>query len=144
MNFTSRIIIVCSLNIITISCGNNEGTILVNETENDSIVTEIVTPTNISEDVDAAKFKELIESGKGLLMDVRTHEEFAKGNIQGAVNIDFNGEKFNQSIDSLDKENPVYVYCQAGGRSGKTKDILLEKGFKEVYNLTGGFGSWPY
>jgi len=144
MNFTTRIITICSLLIATISCGNNAKDHEVAETENDSITTVIVEPTNISEDIDAAKFKELIESGKGFLLDVRTAEEFAEGNIQGAVNIDFNGEHFNQSIDSLDKESPVYVYCQGGGRSGKTKDLMLEKGFKEVYNLVGGFGSWPY
>ena len=78
------------------------------------------------------------------MLDVRTPEEFSEGNISGAINMNFNAPEFETSLDSLDKTKPVYVYCQAGGRSGKAKDLLLEKGFKEVYNLIGGFGSWPY
>jgi rhodanese-related sulfurtransferase len=104
--------------------------------------TEEVSP--ISKDVDAETFKSLIDGGAGLILDVRTPGEYAGGNIAGSVNMDFNSAEFEASLDTLDKTKPVYVYCQGGGRSGQAKNIMLEKGFTEVYNLIGGYGNWPY
>lgn len=103
-----------------------------------------ITQQLVSEDVDAARFQELIGQGNGLLIDVRTPGEFSAGHIEGAINLDFNGGEFEASLDTLNKQTPVYVYCQSGGRSGKAKNMMNEKGFTEVYNLIGGYGSWPY
>lgn len=129
-----------------LSCSGNSETPSTNSTDTSSANSEetINQVTQISEDVDAAKFKSLIESGNGLLIDVRTPEEYGGGHIAGSVNIDFKGSGFEAALDTLDKTTPVYVYCQAGGRSGQAKDKMFEKGFSEVYNLIGGFGEWPY
>jgi rhodanese-related sulfurtransferase len=146
----NRIIILVSTGVIftILSCSGNSDadSTTANNTDTTSINTEEVInePAQISEDVDAAKFKSLIESGNGLLIDVRTPEEYSEGHIAGSVNIDFKGSDFDAALDTLDKSVPIYVYCQAGGRSGQTKDKMLEKGFAEVYNLVGGFGEWPY
>ena len=143
-----RIVSILSLSIISVllSCGGNSETTSTNNPDTTSTNTEEITNevTQISEDVDAAKFKSLIESGNGLLIDVRTPEEYSEGHIDGSVNIDFKSADFEAALDTLDKSAPVYVYCHAGGRSGQTKDLMLEKGFAEVYNLLGGFGEWPY
>lgn len=101
-------------------------------------------PVQIAEDVDAEKFKSLIDAGAGNLLDVRTPEEYAMGHIAGSINLDFKGPDFSTSLDTLDKSVPVYVYCQGGGRSGQAMEIMREKGFSAVYNLLGGYGSWPY
>ena len=42
----------------------------------------------------------------------------------------------------LDKNKPVYVYCKVGGRSLKVSNKLIQVGFKNVYNLEGGFLRW--
>lgn len=89
--------------------------------------------------------QELIElqaSGNLQLVDVRTPEEIAHGIIEGAENIDFRNKNFNERIARLDKDQPIAVYCAAGGRSGKASEILLSMGFKEIYDLTGGFSQW--
>lgn len=130
------------------SCGTNEE-VVQSTTENTiapTLENEDVqnASSQISEDVEAEKFKTLIESGSGLLLDVRTPGEFGGGHINGAINLDFNSGQFESSIDTLDKTKPVYVYCQGGGRSGQAKNILTERGFNEVYNLIGGYGNWPY
>ena len=62
--------------------------------------------------------------------------------IQGAENIDFRGEHFKEKIARLDKDRPIAVYCAAGIRSGKASEILLSMGFKEIYDLSGGFSQW--
>ena len=42
----------------------------------------------------------------------------------------------------LDKEKPIAVYCKSGGRSGGASKLLLELGFKEIYDLEGGILNW--
>ncbi|GJM30612.1 MAG: hypothetical protein DHS20C17_32470 [Cyclobacteriaceae bacterium] len=85
---------------------------------------------------------ELKVKGNLQLIDVRTPEEVAEGTIDGAQNIDFRDPKFKQQIATLDKTKPIAVYCGAGGRSGKTSQLLEELGFQEIYDLTGGFTQW--
>jgi rhodanese-related sulfurtransferase len=78
------------------------------------------------------------------LLDVRRPDEFARGHIAGATNIDvLNEAGFREFIESLDKEKPVMVYCQAGVRSRKAAYILEESGFRLIYDLEGGYRSWP-
>ncbi|MCU0435735.1 MAG: thioredoxin domain-containing protein [Bacteroidia bacterium] len=76
------------------------------------------------------------------LIDVRTPEEYAGGHIEGAVNIDFYGEAFDNAISQLDKTRPVYVYCKVGGRSAKAAASMRTKGFTQVVELQGGFDAW--
>lgn len=95
----------------------------------------------IAKNVNVAEFKKLIESGKGVLVDVRTPGEFNSGNIEGAKNINISGDFANQ-IQKLDKDKPVYVYCRSGNRSGRAMQQMKGMGFKEVYNLSGGIGAW--
>ena len=76
------------------------------------------------------------------VVDVRTPEEFAEGFIPNAVNIDYYSDDFESRIVSLDKEKPVLIYCKSGGRSGKSYSLLKSKGYKEVYDLEGGFTAW--
>lgn len=130
----------------SLSCTQGSETITEKDVNTPSIqATEQTTETKqISEDVDAGKFKSLIDGGAGIIIDVRTPGEYAGGNIPGSVNIDFNGSGFEAALDTLDKSVPVYVYCQSGGRSGQAKKRMSEKGFSEVYNLVGGYGNWPY
>ena len=85
---------------------------------------------------------DLMENEDLQLVDVRTPEEIEAGMIEGAENIDFRNPEFRNNIDKLDKNKPIAVYCGAGGRSGKTGALLQELGFKEIYDLTGGFSLW--
>jgi rhodanese-related sulfurtransferase len=94
-------------------------------------------------DVSVEQASKMLQEKKNILvLDVRTPGEVAEGTIEGATVIDYQGATFNSIIDQLDKEQPVLVYCAVGGRSGKTMEIMKEKGFKEVYNLSGGFTAW--
>jgi thioredoxin 1 len=76
------------------------------------------------------------------LVDVRTPEEYNANHLAGALNIDYNGEAFEQMLQSLDKNKPVLVYCLVGGRSGKAAKALESKGFKEIYDMQGGMSAW--
>jgi len=95
------------------------------------------------EQLDVAAFKShLADSTEKVLLDVRTPEEFAGGNIDGAINIDFKGPDFEQKIGELDKTKTYLVYCLSGIRSKKAADRMSELGFESLYVLNGGYSAW--
>lgn len=106
-------------------------------------VTEVKESAPIYKNVTANEFKSLLSNNPGTLVDVRTPREFKGGYIPGAINIDYFSSDFKQKMSELDKTKPVYVYCRSGNKSGKSMLILQELGFKEVYNLIGGYSRWP-
>lgn len=92
--------------------------------------------------VSATEFKKIIESGKGNLVDIRTPGEYNMGHIKGAVMIDFHASTFKSEFNTLDKNNPVYIYCRSGNRSSHAVGILKDLGFKDIVNLQYGIIDW--
>jgi rhodanese-related sulfurtransferase len=101
-----------------------------------------LTAQTITKKVSKAEFSELMKKSGAQLIDVRTSREFSNGFIEGAKNIDYNGDSFEKQIKKLDKNKPVLVYCAAGGRSENAAELLKEWGFKEIYDLEGGYNAW--
>lgn len=94
-------------------------------------------------DINVADFAAGLDStDNALLLDVRTDAEFASGHLTGATQIDFYRSDFEEALSALDKNQPVFVYCRSGNRSGKAAKQMKAMGFKEVYNLEGGIGAW--
>ena len=77
---------------------------------------------------------------KPQLIDVRTPREFEQGNIPGSKMINFKDRTFAAEMAKLDKNRPLFIYCQSGGRSLKGCNQDVTDGFIEVYELTGGYG----
>ncbi|SRX54392.1 putative adenylyltransferase/sulfurtransferase MoeZ [Aequorivita sp. CIP111184] len=76
------------------------------------------------------------------LVDARTEAEFEEGHLQDALNIDVLETNFNTEAEKLNLEKPVYVYCRSGKRSAKAALILKDLGFKEIYDMQGGYLNW--
>jgi thioredoxin len=90
----------------------------------------------------ADEFDKQIGSDKQLL-DVRTSGEYGNGHIANALQADWNNkEEFKDRVQYLDKNKPVLIYCQIGGRSAAAAKYLRENGFKDVEELQGGMISW--
>jgi rubrerythrin len=45
-------------------------------------------------------------------------------------------------LNEIDSDKPILVYCAIGGRSRVAAQMLSGKGFKEIYNLSGGIKAW--
>ncbi len=75
------------------------------------------------------------------ILDVRTAQEFDKGHIKSAINIDYLSETFKDKLSELDKKNTYVIHCRSGGRSTKALKLFDELGFEEVYNM-GGIAQW--
>lgn len=76
------------------------------------------------------------------IVDVRTPDEFSKGHIINAQNINWNDNNFNTVINKIDKDKPVFVYCLSGGRSARAVAAMRKSGFKQIYELDGGMLKW--
>ena len=83
-----------------------------------------------------------IQGSDYTLIDVRTQDEFDLGHIDGAINLDFYSETFQNDILSLPKNETIVLYCRTNNRSSKTANILKENGFKEISVLEGGITDW--
>lgn len=96
---------------------------------------------NIS--IAVAEFEGKLASGKYQLLDVRTANEYRSGYIRQSVQADWlNKDEFASRTQHLDLSKPVLVYCASGVRSEQAARWLLQKGFKEVWNLKGGTAAW--
>lgn len=77
------------------------------------------------------------EKDKILIIDVRPEAEYKAGHIENAINMLSDTIGDNVSAIEAWKNMPIVVYCNTGRRSAAAADVLLKKGFKEVYNADG-------
>ncbi|MCB0516498.1 MAG: rhodanese-like domain-containing protein [Chitinophagales bacterium] len=95
-------------------------------------------------DLGAVEFKKMLEGTPNVvLLDVRTAAEVAQGAIKGNRNIDIMSGNFNNKIDGLDKDKIYLIYCRSGARSANACRVMASKGFKNLYNLSGGYMAYP-
>ena len=94
------------------------------------------------EDVDVAKFAELIADSTVTVLDVRTDDEFRDGHIGRAINIDVKQSDFMEKAKAmLPSGKTIAVYCRSGRRSANACNQLGAEGYKTV-NLKGGIIAW--
>ena len=72
----------------------------------------------------------------GLLLDVRTGEEYRQGHIPGSVNLDVQ-EIFRAQELIPTKGTPLFVYCRSGARSGYGVQRLAKMGYTNAVNIGG-------
>ena len=76
------------------------------------------------------------------MIDVRTPEEYEASHIDGAERIGLADEDFDTRIGELDPDAAYVVYCRSGNRSAAAVDRMLDLGFTDLYNMTGGVLDW--
>ena len=76
------------------------------------------------------------------IIDVRTPEEYAAGHIPAAINRDYKSPTFKDDIAKFDRSKIYLVYCASGGRSASARDMMIELGFQQIYNMSGGITAW--
>lgn len=75
-----------------------------------------------------------------VLLDVRTSEEYSRGKIDHAINIPL--DDLRDRLQELDPKKKTYIYCQAGMRGYLAQQILIQNGFTDTLNLSGGYYLW--
>ena len=98
--------------------------------------------TAVVETVDPATAADLVDELDMVIVDVRTPEEFTEARIEGAINIDFYAEDFEERIAELDRDGAYVVYCRSDNRSGQSLELFRDLGFTEVHEIDGGIVAW--
>ncbi len=77
---------------------------------------------------------------KKFLLDVRTGSEFELGHIERAINIPL--DDLRNNLDKIPKDKKVVIYCAVGLRGYLAYRILVQNGFDNVLNLSGGYKTY--
>jgi len=97
-------------------------------------------PKGAYQDVTADELYAQLGKKDVLIVDVRTPGEYREGHIYGAVNYPL--DRIGEWYRDLPRNEPVYLYCHSGNRSREAAEYLKKKGFKNIYNVTGGIIAW--
>lgn len=105
----------------------------------------VISPALIK-DVSPVQANSLIQMNKDntkfVVLDVRTPQEYSEGHLSNTINIDYNASNFKSEVGRLDKGKKYLVYCRTGIRSAAASKIMVELGFKDINNMTGGITDW--
>ena len=70
------------------------------------------------------------------IVDARVAAQYEKEHVETAVNMPHS--KLREQLKDLDPEVMTVTYCNKGVTGNAAQNILLNHGFKDVYNLSGG------
>lgn len=89
------------------------------------------------------EFQQKMKDANVVLLDVRTPQEISSGYIKGTdLFIDISAAEFENKVNALDKSKTYLVYCRSGARSSRAASYMINNGFSNVYNLSGGMLGW--
>jgi len=97
-------------------------------------------PENAPE-IDVTEVAERLRSGDGMvLLDVREAWEFELAQLPNALLIPLS--TLPNAVNELDSDREYVVYCHHGMRSAMAANWLKSRGFRHVFNMTGGIDAW--
>ena len=88
---------------------------------------------------DVLEAEQLVADGR-MVVDIRNPAEWQAGHIPGAVHHPLG--TIQSTMDHLDRDTPIAIHCQGGTRSAIGASVLESMGFKDVVDLSGGYGEW--
>lgn len=101
------------------------GWITVDEARDAGLLTDLV------ERIEFARFDSARALAEGVLLDVRTSQEFEDGHIEGAVSIPYT--RLKERLSELPQGRRVFVHCGTGRRASLAASFLQAQGFKAVH-----------
>lgn len=102
-----------------------------------------MSPADLAIRPDALKAKTLLAKGNVVALDLRDPDDFKKGHLDKAVNLD-SSEKaaFAKQLKSLDKSKTYLLYDYRSKRSERALKEFKAAGIKNVLILDGGLRAW--
>jgi NADPH-dependent 2,4-dienoyl-CoA reductase/sulfur reductase-like enzyme/rhodanese-related sulfurtransferase len=70
------------------------------------------------------------------VVDARVAKQYQQHHVDHAVSMPHSSLR--EQMASLDKDKPVVTYCNKGTTGNAAQNVLLNHGFRKVYNLSGG------
>lgn len=88
--------------------------------------------------------KEMMDTQKVIVLDVREQSEYDSGHIPGAVLLPVGAIDEDTAAEVIpEKDSTVLVYCRSGNRSKTASSTLAGLGYTNIYEF-GGINTWPY
>ena len=134
-------VIYCLFFSKTSSC--NKDNVIVNNPN--TVANVIVLPSlDNFEALNKQDFKNELEKGNTILIDVRTPEELTEHWIisENQKHIVYWSPDFETELNRLDKSKKYLIYCWHGARSNITKQIMKDNWFNYVKDLAWGISNW--
>jgi hydroxyacylglutathione hydrolase len=119
--------------LIRIGIDNLEGYISdIDKLESSGMNLEILNQISVNElSQDISKYK---------ILDVRSYTEYNISHIPESVNI--HAGQLEKNLERISEQDNLVVYCASGDRSAIAASFLLNNGYKNVFNLSGGINAW--
>jgi len=90
-----------------------------------------------------ADVKRRLDAGEAfVLIDVREHEEWAKGHLPGARHLCKGIIERDIETAVPDRAADIVLYCGGGYRSALAADNLRQMGYTRVASMAGGWRGW--
>lgn len=87
--------------------------------------------------ITAKEVHSLIKSGEKIqVIDARVNKQYDESHVGSAINKPHS--KIREGLEELDKDVLTITYCNKGVTGNAAQNILINHGFKKVYNLSGG------
>ncbi|GAK85712.1 rhodanese-related sulfurtransferase [Vibrio ponticus] len=107
------------------------------------IMNIVKTSTAAYKEITASDTTTKINRENGVVVDIRSKDEFKKGHITEAVHIlpsDIKAGNFG-SLENH-KADPIIVVCKTGQTAQESANLLAKAGFEQVFVLKNGLVSW--
>ena len=90
--------------------------------------------------ISAREAADEVAAGSALIIDVRERNEFEQERAAGVALVPIS--EFVARHEELPKDRPLLMLCAAGSRSSSATMYLLQAGWTDVRNVTGGMLAW--
>ena len=107
------------------------------------IMNIVKTSTAAYKEITAGDATQKINRENGVVVDIRTKDEFKKGHITEAVHIlpsDIKAGNFG-SLENR-KADPIIVVCKTGQTAQESANLLAKAGFEQVFVMKNGLVTW--
>jgi len=94
-------------------------------------------PVDTIHTVDPSEFTSNLKKEKEKVLDVRNMKEVEEGHIKDAIVIPL--AELNENLQSIPRNENVYIHCAGGYRSMIASSILKIKGFNNITMVNGGW-----
>lgn len=81
-----------------------------------------------------------VDKTEAMIIDSRTKEEYDFGHVEGAINIPV--DEIRSRLNEIPRDKKIIVYCAVGLRGYIASRILMQHGYTDVYNLSGGYRTY--
>lgn len=88
----------------------------------------------------AERVAALARSSQAVIVDVREESEYRRGHIPRAKHISLS--QLVHRLRDVPRDKTVVVVCRSGSRSTRAAELLVEAGYRNVYNMHGGMLQW--